>query len=298
MINIDFEITQELKEKYIATLCSTKFQDKKTVREKFEEQDIFDGYSFDDVFFMTPKRMIAFIEEIEVKNPDKETLKTIFKYDGKFQPLIAKFIEKYLDPKVCYYCNIDYVNVYESNNGELKNKFTLDHFIDKGSYPYLALSFFNLVPCCSVCNSKIKGTISFYEDEKLKYTNPYSKEFDFDQKVHFKLLLSDKCQDLHIKSKEDIAIPLKEKYSDKYQKYIEVFKLNERYSAHKDIVYDMMKNAELYPESRLKELQDLTGIPYQQIKKEIFHLIDDESDLAQEPFSKLRKDIAKELQLL
>ena len=27
------------------------------------------------------------------------------------------------------------------------------------------------------------------------------------------------------------------------------------------------KNIELYPESILKELQDLTGIPYQQIKK-------------------------------
>jgi len=31
----------------------------------------------------------------------------------------------------------------------------------------------------------------------------------------------------------------------------------------------MIKNAELYPESRLKELQDLTGIPYQEIKKDM-----------------------------
>jgi hypothetical protein len=45
--------------------------------------------------------------------------------------------------------------------------------------------------------------------------------------------------------------------------------LNERYQAHKDIVFEMIQNAELYPESRLKELQDLTGIPYQEIKKDI-----------------------------
>jgi len=298
MININFDITQKLKEAYVETLCSTKFKDGQTVKEKFEEQSIFDGYSFEDILFMIPEKINKFISETEAKNPNKKELKTIFKYDGKFQPLIAQFIEKHLNPRVCYYCNIDYVNVYEEENGELKNKFTLDHFIDKGSYPYLSLSFFNLIPCCSVCNSKIKGTTSFYEDEKLKDTNPYSKNFNFNQKVKFKLFLSPQCKNLHIKSKEDIAIPLKERYSDEYEKYIEVFKLNERYSAHKDIVYEMMKNAELYPKSRLKELQELTGIPYQEIKKDIFNLIDDNTDLSKQPFSKLIKDISKELGLL
>ena len=90
----------------------------------------------------------------------------------------------------------------------------------------------------------------------------------------------------------------KERYSDEYEKYIEVFKLNERYQAHKDIVFEMIEKAELYPESRLKELQDLTGIPYQQIKKDIFNLIDDNMDLSKKPFSKLIKDITQELNLI
>ncbi len=60
----------------------------------------------------------------------------------------------------------------------------------------------------------------------------------------------------------------------------------------------MIKNAELYPESRLKELQDLTGIPYQQIKQDIFSLIDDNADLYKEPFSKLKRDMAFELGLI
>jgi len=54
----------------------------------------------------------------------------------------------------------------------------------------------------------------------------------------------------------------------------------------------------LYPESRLKELQDLTGIPYQEIKKDIFKLIGDEVDLSKEPFSKLKRDMAEELGLV
>lgn len=65
----------------------------------------------------------------------------------------------------------------------------------------------------------------------------------------------------------------------------------------KDIVFEMMHNAQLYPESRLKELQDLTGIPFQQIKKDIFNLMDEDVDLSKEPFAKLIKDISEELKL-
>jgi hypothetical protein len=102
----------------------------------------------------------------------------------------------------------------------------------------------------------------------------------------------------NIEPKDNIYRKLKERYSNEYKKYIEVFKLNEHYQAHKDIVFEMIQNAELYPESRLKELQDLTGIPYQEIKKDIFKLIDDEVDLSKEPFSKLIKDISDELGLI
>ena len=102
----------------------------------------------------------------------------------------------------------------------------------------------------------------------------------------------------NIEPKDNIYIKLKERYSNEYKKYIKVFKLNERYQAHKDIVFEMIQNTEFYPESRLKELQDLTGIPYQEIKKDIFKLIDDEVDLSKELFSKLRRDMADELGLI
>jgi len=301
MLKINFELNEELKKSYVELLCSTKFgngKNAKTVKEKFEEHKaLFGEYSFEDIVFIEPEKINDLIEDLEEKNPNKNNLKKLFKYDGKFQPLIANFFEKNLNPRTCYYCNIDFINVYDEEKN--KNKFTLDHFIDKGRYPYLALSIFNLIPCCFVCNSKkIKGSIEFYNNLKLKNTNPYLKSFKFDEKVKFKLFLHKNCKNLNIKSKDDIDIPLKERYSNEYEKYIEVFKLNERYQAHKDIVFEMIKNVELYPESRLKELQDLTGIPYQQIKQDIFNLIDDEVDLSKEPLSKLTKDIAKELGLI
>ena len=244
---------------------------------------------------------------VEEQKQLKIILKDVFQY-SKFQgKILAPYFEKYLNPRTCYYCNIDFINRYGEEeikkNGkkeiEFKNKFTLDHFIDKGRYPYLALSLFNLIPCCFICNSKkIKGSIEFYGNKKLENTNPYLKSFDFDEKVKFKLFLTESCKDLDINLEDDIDIKLKENYSNEYDikdGYIDKFQLDERYEAHKDIVFEMIKNAELYPESRLKELQDLTGIPYQQIKKDIFNLIDDDVDLSKQPFSKLVRDISKEL---
>jgi len=225
------------------------------------------------------------------KIKENKSIKFIFNYTDLREIYISRFFEENLDISVCYYCNIDYINSYNVEKKK-KNKFTLDHYYDKSTYPYLALSLYNFVPSCYACNSKLKGT------EEFKNLSPSSVKFDFDQKVKFKLYLTDSCKDLNIKAKDNIDIQLKERYSNEYEKYIKVFKLNERYQAHKDIVFEMITNAELYPESRLKELQDLTGIPYQEIKKDIFQLIDDEVDLSKEPFSKLKRDMADELGLV
>ncbi|CAA6800120.1 MAG: Unknown protein [uncultured Sulfurovum sp.] len=98
---------------------------------------------------------------------------------------------------------------------------------------------------------KIQKSI-IYDSKVGKFENetcipPNTDNFDFDKKVKFKLFMTESCKDLNIKNKESIDIKLKEHYSNKYQKYIEVFKLNERYQAHKDIVFEMLENAELYP---------------------------------------------------
>lgn len=256
------------------------------------------------------KEIVEKLDSRIKKLPDKKRtelttkIENLFKYTNKFQgKVLTPFFTNNFNFKTCFYCNKDFIINFEKEKKELVSTFQLDHFYDKGTYRYLALSFYNLIPSCTTCNSsKVKGSKNIYEyDSKVgKFENetcipPNTDSFHFDKKVKFKLHLSHKCKDLNIKSKDDIDIPLKERYSNDYDKYIEVFKLNERYQAHKDIVFDMIKNAELYPESRLKELQDLTGIPYQEIKKDIFKLIDDDADLSKEPFSKLRKDMADEL---
>lgn len=227
----------------------------------------------------------------QINQKDNEYIKFLFDYTDLQQSKIAPFFENNLEIFTCYYCNIDYVNTYNTKNGK-KNKFTLDHYFDKSTYPYLALSLYNLIPSCYSCNSKLKITNEFAN------LAPSSKKYDFDDKVKFKLKMSDSCKNLNIKNKNDIEINLKENYSNNFKDFIEKMHLDDRYRIHKDLVYDMIQKAELYPQSRLKELQHLTGIPFQQIKKDIFNLIDENEDLSKQPFSKLIVDMSKELGII
>jgi hypothetical protein len=221
---------------------------------------------------------------------ENKYLAFVFNYSNLQRNKIKPFFEDNLLISSCYYCNIDFINTYNTRS-EKKNKFTLDHYFDKSTYPYLALSLYNLIPSCYACNSKLKRVIEF------KNLAPSSTNYDFNERVKFKITLEESCKNLHIKNKNDINIYLKENYTNEFEKFIKDMYLNERYKAHKDIVYEMITKAERYPESRLKELQNLTGIPFQQIKKDIFNLIDENEDLSKKPFSKLIKDISEELGL-
>ena len=274
----------------------TKFKEK-----KIEEFDIvFEDKSLEDILILDTKLILNLISNNGNKSNLKK-LKYFFNYD-KFQDEITKFFKDNFDFRTCFYCNKDFITNFETEKEV--STFQLDHFYDKATYPYLALCLYNLIPSCYVCNAKVKGTKNTFEyDIKVGKFNketcisPNSKNFDFENKVKFKLLLDKDCKNLHVQDKKDIDIPLKEQFTNEYDKYIEIFKLNERYKAHKDIVYEMIQKAELYPESRLKELQDITGIPFQQIKKDIFNL-SDEIDLSKKPFSKLIKDMSEELGLV
>lgn len=58
--------------------------------------------------------------------------------------------------RICPYCGRSFIYAIDSGTGVVKPQ--IDHFIPKRKYPYLALSYFNLIPVCSTCNmSSCKG---------------------------------------------------------------------------------------------------------------------------------------------
>ena len=192
------------------------------------------GYSLEDILCGDYEKLLEIKEKIKTKYRSKNNIiKQLFNYDksksktitpklSKLQPKISKFIEKELEIDTCYFCNIEFINKFKSSaDGKFKNGLTLDHYIDKGKYPYLALSLYNLIPSCYTCNSKVKGV------DEINNLSPSSSKFDFDTKVKFKTFMMNK--NLQINKEQDFALMLKEDFSLDYKEYIDSLMLNERY---------------------------------------------------------------------
>lgn len=73
---------------------------------------------------------------------------------------------------VCPYCNRSYIFTVkkDARNGKARPQY--DHFFPKSIYPYLAVSMYNLVPSCAVCNGG-KSDVDSFKDKKRRYLNPY-----------------------------------------------------------------------------------------------------------------------------
>jgi len=97
-------------------------------------------------------------------------IKNLFKYKDKYQnSTLTPFFTKNFNFRTCFYCNKDFITNFDADKFESNKEvstFQLDHFYDKGTYPYLALSFYNLIPSCPTCNSsKVKGSKNTFEHD-------------------------------------------------------------------------------------------------------------------------------------
>ena len=169
------------------------------------------------------KEMIRKIGVFEVE-PENEICKKIFRYDAinykkKFQTeSTAYWLQRQLGVKVCPYCNRMYTTTLF---GENRIRPDFDHFYPKSKYPYLAVSLFNLIPSCSMCNRK-KGNIAEITHEKEKNENisiiyPYDESFDEPQnRISFRVV-SDKKEVMKGQSDEFTIELQPQKYSDKLE---------------------------------------------------------------------------------
>jgi len=277
---------------YYDDLVNRKFQkeDNKTLKELFNEKfkTEFDC-TLDDLLYGSFEKLQEIKDLGDMSKRDD--VKALFNYETKFQKHISKFFEQYVEVHTCYFCNIEFINTFMTKDEKIKNGFTLDHYIDKGKYPYLALSLYNLIPSCYTCNSKVKRVHS------VETLSPASTHFDFDNKVKFKTFMQNR--NLLIDSEEDFALLLKEDFSDIYKQYIDVFELDGRYKYHKYKVIEMINRRKEYPDSRIKELALLTQKTEEEVKQDLFgeYLFEDDN-LHKRPLSKLIHDISEELGLI
>ena len=212
---------------------------------------------------------------------------------------------KNLEIKTCPYCNRSYISFVnekkeEDEKSSKKTRPQLDHFYPKAIYPFLACSFYNLIPSCSACNH-MKSDDDSYKDEKAgNLIHPYNvKDGDFT----FSYTLNDlKITEIFDTNKKDINFEYEESIgislNTKYSKNDEYFQLQEIYQNHKDIVIELILKEINYPKSYIQELIKNGFGTEEEIYRFIFSNYLSIDDLHKRPLSKLTKDIVKELGIL
>ena len=245
------------------------------------------------------------IRELIQKSPQNfpTRIMDLKKLYGTFRDKWGAQLIQDLNLNVCPFCNREYIFRFEDRKQKQARIIaSLDHYYDKDRYPFLAVSFFNLIPSCSICNSKFKHTKNFYEHQHL---HPY--EDDFNKKAKFTHSFNIPTHaNLHysIFSKQRITLDLKpiDENDEKTKNTIETFRLQELYNEHKDIVLELIQKAQIYNESYLDELmQNYEGTLFKN-REDLMRLITcgyvNDEDLHKRPLSKLIKDISEELELL
>jgi hypothetical protein len=201
-------------------------------------------------------------------------------------------LAKKLQVNICPYCNINHTFTIVQKNDEKITRPEFDHFYDKDTYPILALSFYNLIPSCHICNSTLKGRTNFSIKTHL---NPYSD--DFNKLAQFKLKIKN-SKFYHSINGFKLNLESKDKRATNN---IKDFKLQDLYQNHKDIVLELIQKNEIYNESYIDELmQNYEGTLFKNREDLLRHItcgyITDE-EIGKRPLSKLIKDISQELGL-
>lgn len=242
-----------------------------------------------------------------VKQPNelKADLKKIFNYDtirSRENHLYNFYqLSVNLNIDVCPYCNRNYTTshhyiINEHGIDRIKYVFpAFDHFKAQTDYPLFALSFNNLIPTCSICNSSIKNADNSdlrhpYNEDYI--TNYYS--FSFTPNNYESLIGKQENIEIEIKYKNGIS----QEKKDEIEKTLVFFNTKDTYEKnHKGVIKDIINKKLTFTEKYMKELQTSYGLSFNDSYKILFETHYEEDKLHKRPFSKLKKDIFDDINI-
>lgn len=231
------------------------------------------------------------LSKLEEINAAKSDFNEIFNYDE----LAPRFRDKLLEAmhvSVCPYCNRQFITSF-NKDGDISATADIDHFYGKKLYPFLALSLFNLVPSCQICNSRLKLTEDFFE---WPHINPYQRGFDAEgifKLLNIDPLLNDNTIDLD----PNYAI-VNLSHNEAIDNSIATFQLNSVYQSHKDYVGELIIKAKLYSDKPLDEyLHNFEGLfsGKEEMRRILYGTYLRRQDAGQRPLAKLTQDILSDL---
>lgn len=201
-----------------------------------------------------------------LNHSSKERLKEILGYEEKtINDIVDKRDER------PFQTNIDFNNRHirrcttfmqiknKLQKYELHNHFDLDHVLDKARCPLVALSLFNFVPSCSVCNEKLKRSTVLGSPDvgKMCKHSPTCDDYKFDERVRIEIVPYVPSISL-LKNKDKHHIHFSYIGNNDYEDEVLLFRLEERYEYHKTEAFRFVDMKNKYDrKSTLKEISRL-----------------------------------------
>lgn len=230
----------------------------------------------------------------------REDLLNVFYY-SEYDKWKAYELAKKININVCPYCNRSYTFLLGSdlNKG---TRFEYDHFFDKARYPYLALSFYNLVPSCHICNSNLKGSDKFEIDKNIHpYIEGFGNNLLFTIKPKNIDFINGNNSSYRIKFKKSKFSTWDNKKLTSAFRNINTFKITELYNMHKDYINEIIQKSIIYNDDYIKDLfNQYNGTLFRNeddVKRMILGNYINEDEYSKRPLSKLTADISRELNL-
>lgn len=253
---------------------------------------------------LTPAKMTTYIN-----NWAKDAIKLIFNYDTnkttsftrRNDGALAYRHAKRLAISSCPYCNALFT--FTIRNKRIKTRPEFDHFLNKGRYPYLSLSFYNLIPSCSLCNSgTLKGQKQFSIATHLHpFVDNIEGLYEFRTKIDaVDFLVNGDDFTLRLQPCTGVSKAARARA----EKSIGEFAIEDRYSFHKDYAEEILTKAYIYNNSTIEALftsfdiggHNIFSSPAE-IKELIMGNVLHPDRFHKRILSKLTKDIAEEFGL-
>ncbi|WP_310555392.1 hypothetical protein [Flavobacterium sp.] len=253
------------------------------------------------------KKLVKLIVEIDKDGVDilQKDLKKIFIYEtirGREEHLYNLYkLSKNLGIEVCPYCNRNYTtsHQYKVNVKDIeKNKYifpAFDHFKSQTDFPLFALSFNNLIPTCSICNSSIKNATN------INLRHPYNQDyitnyytFSFTPNDYESLIGKKENIEIGINYKEGIN----QKVKEEIERTLQFFNTKDTYEKnHKGVIKEIINKKLIFTEKYMNELEASYKISFNDSYKILFESYYEEDKLHKRPFSKLKKDIFDDINI-
>lgn len=196
-------------------------------------------------------------------------------------------LSKKINISTCPYCNENTTySFWHKKNNHLRRTFDWDHIIPKETYPFLAISYFNLVPACKVCNH--------LKLDKIINVSPHSN-FDPDKTYNFQV--SGNTVDF-ISNSNSINLLLKIRRNSSgsaIKEVIGIIGLDTRLDTQKELIADILNKKRIYLSAYWESIEKIIGdnnpINASEIKELFFSTYFNPDDYFRRSFSKLTHDI-------